>query len=198
MGISRSESGEFSFRFWGFSIDKTQGEINCHLSSKKLCVNALSGLYLISTSIWQRARCLWKNWSVNALSGLYLISTRRILWLGTNRGVCQCPLWLIHHFYWVKNFWKRFRTVESVNTLSGLYIISTSIKIGTEIKLKDVSMLFRAYTSFLRHETSLWAVLVVECQCPFGLIHHFYNPWVKENVLPEMCQCPFRLIHHFY
>ena len=24
MGISRSESGEFSFRFWGFSIDKTQ------------------------------------------------------------------------------------------------------------------------------------------------------------------------------
>ena len=30
MGISRSESGEFSFRFWGFSIDKTQvdGKIN--------------------------------------------------------------------------------------------------------------------------------------------------------------------------
>ena len=39
-----------------------------------ICVNALSGLYLISTTVWavlkpQRTYC------VNALSGLYLIST---------------------------------------------------------------------------------------------------------------------------
>ena len=125
MGISRSESGEFSFRFWGFSIDKTQGEINCHLSSKKLCVNALSGLYLISTKkerFWgcrkvnvsmpfraytsflqmpYRGRSQLMGWSVNALSGLYLISTNN-----------ECS----HH---------SGEAIWGVNALSGLYLIST-------------------------------------------------------------------------
>ena len=37
------------------------------------------------------------------------------------------------------------------------------------------------------------------CQCPLGLIHHFYAEWCrKSRQLWQMCQCPLGLIHHFY
>ena len=62
-----------------------------------LSVNALSGLYLISTRRWS----IWlsTDMRVNALSGLYLISTRK-------ENLME----------------KRFC---GVNALSGLYLIST-------------------------------------------------------------------------
>ena len=88
-------------------------------------VNALSGLYLISTSLedfleatkeivsmpsraytsflqdmWSEENVDWR-FCVNALSGLYLISTR-----------CRFELWGLLD--------------KSVNALSGLYLISTS------------------------------------------------------------------------
>ena len=111
---------------------------------------------------------------VNALSGLYIISTRDMSGLSrVSYNVCQCPLGLIHHFYSGKGLGKAqiylvsmpsraytsFLRKESyngepvlahrVNALSGLYIISTHI-------LKRI-----------------WK-MVKECQCPLGLIHHFY------------------------
>ena len=62
---------------------------------------------------------------VNALSGLYLISTR----IHSPRGwysafEFQCPLGLISHFY--ENVWIRHHLPTwSFNALSGLYLIST-------------------------------------------------------------------------
>ena len=69
------------------------------LSSITPCVNALSGLYLIST---MKKRLLdFIYLCVNALSGLYLISTSILLW------------------------WRNRIRICSVNALSGLYLIST-------------------------------------------------------------------------
>ena len=64
-----------------------------------LCVNALSGCYLISTSGPVHSLKLLRN-SVNALSGCYLIST------GTRNLIYLTSMW-------------------SVNALSGCYLIST-------------------------------------------------------------------------
>ena len=64
---------------------------------------------------------------------------------------------------------------QCVNALSGLYLIST-------------------------HEvTRRYIEALVKCQCPLGLIPHFYKPkeksW-KDSILT--CQCPLGLIPHFY
>ena len=90
---------------------------------KVKCVNALSGLYLISTLLEKNGRGILL-YRVNALSGLYLIST--IGWENEERHnlMCQCPLGLIPHFYRKENFMKRFYEF-CVNALSGLYLIST-------------------------------------------------------------------------
>ena len=52
MGISRSESGEFSFRFWGFSIDKTHSGLSCyHVPQKSglsICVSMPSRAWVVT------------------------------------------------------------------------------------------------------------------------------------------------------
>ena len=57
----------------------------------------------------------------------------------------------------------------------------------------------RAYTSFLRDDNcSAWCRLS-RCQCPLGLIPHFYAEEVPVDVVATMmCQCPLGLIPHFY
>ena len=113
---------------------------------------------------------------VNALSGLYLISTPKAVVKTVIDKMCQCPLGLIPHFYFAKasihrlqisvsmpsraytSFLHQKGRVEkyainvSVNALSGLYLISTYLEI-TEPE---------ADGSFT-------------CQCPLGLIPHFYQ-----------------------
>ena len=69
-------------------------------------VNALSGLYLISTLMYQ-IHIGQKKQRVNALSGLYLISTKTRFML---------------ELYW-----------KCVNALSGLYLIST-LQIGVTVR----------------------------------------------------------------
>ena len=89
------------------------------------CVNALSGLYLISTA--KRQTLASYILRVNALSGLYLISTSTSPSLALPLLIaCQCPLGLIPHFY---------------ITFSGI----------TPSRVNKVSMPSRAYTSFLRY-----------------------------------------------
>ena len=64
--------------------------------------------------------------------------------------MCQCPLGLIPHFY---DFYDEYGLQvkgKRVNALSGLYLIST----------------WKAFTA----RVMLWHV----CQCPLGLIPHFY------------------------
>ena len=114
---------------------------------KVKCVNALSGLYLISTLLEKNGRGILL-YRVNALSGLYLIST--IGWENEERHnlMCQCPLGLIPHFYRKENFMKRFYEF-CVNALSGLYLISTANSRSSQSRIHLVSMPSRAYTSFL-------------------------------------------------
>ena len=61
---------------------------------------------------------------VNALSGLYLISTTINVGVKHFKSGCQCPLGLIPHFYKLKDFYENLDKF-GVNALSGLYLIST-------------------------------------------------------------------------
>ena len=68
---------------------------------------------------WYKVKC------VNALSGLYLIST----WYQQRTrkdpfAMCQCPLGLIPHFY-SELVLPKHHDQYGVNALSGLYLIST-------------------------------------------------------------------------
>ena len=65
--------------------------------------------------------------------------------------------------------------IQCVNALSGLYLISTNAT--------DLRMI---------HETYV-------CQCPLGLITHFYSESQENTRLKtEVCQYPLGLIPHFY
>ena len=90
-------------------------------------VNALSGLYLISTTVQMRDDICYTVDCVNALSGLYLISTN------------------VYDYIAVTHY------IEGVNALSGLYLISTGGISRRSLILIIVSMPSRAYTSFLRY-----------------------------------------------
>ena len=62
--------------------------------------------------------------SVNALSGLYLISTKFLDFHDLEDVRCQCPLGLIPHFY--QDCYSMQSVMDAcVNALSGLYLIST-------------------------------------------------------------------------
>ena len=67
------------------------------------------------------------------------------------------------------------------------------------LKIHLVSMPSRAYTSFLQHFSSIELEEGCPCQCPLGLIPHFYKddgrPFPKWMI---ECQCPLGLIPHFY
>ena len=88
------------------------------------CVNALSGLYLISTIILSGLQRPLRK-SVNALSGLYLISTRD--W-NPDQVLLNFSVNALSGLYLISTV---SRTCESsivtwcVNALSGLYLIST-------------------------------------------------------------------------
>ena len=93
-------------------------------TSGTICVNALSGCYLISTRTINNCIERRKN-GVNALSGCYLISTK---------GGREVPA----------------RHSSCVNALSGCYLISTTNPNGKYVILEiTVSMPSRAVTSFL-------------------------------------------------
>ena len=111
---------------------------------------------------------------VNALSGLYLISTLEkllMIWIST---LC-------------------------VNALSGLYLISTTLTAVCMVKIEEVSMPSRAYTSFLLvMAQGEFTLTFAVCQCPLGLIPHFYEIDGVESWVKVSCQCPLGLIPHFY
>ena len=65
--------------------------------------------------------------------------------------MCQCPLGLIPHFY---DFYDEYGLQvkgKRVNALSGLYLISTQL------------------------QRNMAQLLMYQCQCPLGLIPHFYK-----------------------
>ena len=138
-------------------------------------VIALSGCYLISTCMYVKSTAQITSVSmpsravtsflhqllrfckehgilrVNALSGCYLISTI------TN-----------------SNLEKEF--IISVNALSGCYLISTRDENGEVVTIDPrVSMPSRAVTSFLHGYSDEYDDHPAECQCPLGLLPHFYR-----------------------
>ena len=56
------------------------------------------------------------------------------------------------------------------------------------------------YTSFLLTVRQvMWALRMKPCQCPLGLIPHFYAIIANTvNPMTAVCQCPLGLIPHFY
>ena len=96
----------------------------------------------------------------------------RLIWISSTR--CQCPLGLIPHFY------------EEDDQYKVIWNIA-------------VSMPSRAYTSFLLLDmTSTMQTMFNLCQCPLGLIPHFYMLYNNIECFRTMCQCPLGLIPHFY
>ena len=90
-----------------------------------MCVNALSGCYLISTgkkgAVWLTSLILCQC-PLGLLPHFYPILRLKEF---KTRSVCQCPLGLLPHFY--SRAWKIYVNVKSpsVNALSGCYLIST-------------------------------------------------------------------------
>ena len=90
-----------------------------------------------------------------------------------------------------------------VNALSGLYLISTAADNNHNTTAADnVSMPSRANDSFLpaRGVLNLIHRFVVKCQCPLGLMTHFYDEVYSLICFFEdnECQCPLGLMTHFY
>ena len=65
--------------------------------------------------------------------------------------LCQCPLGLIPHFYKEGTETYTYERDTSVNALSGLYLISTE------------------------RCSPIYKLVIHTCQCPLGLIPHFYG-----------------------
>ena len=83
--------------------------------------------------------------------------------------------------------WMGYVRGRCVNALSGLYLISTNIKAHDIAMSEGVSMPSRAYTSFLQ-ETQCYTIrLRVLCQCPLGLIPHFYGENINYEDVKNVC-----------
>ena len=115
------------------------------------------------------------------------------------KGKCQCPLGLIPHFYVLEET-KLSREAKGVNALSGLYLISTIHRIKMPKGRKDLCV--NALSGLYLISTFTRILLDLEssgCQCPLGLIPHFYGLCLLDRVYDhETCQCPLGLIPHFY
>ena len=63
----------------------------------------------------------------------------------------------------------------------------------------DVSMPSRASTSFLLESSVLTLLIHNLCQCPHGLVPHFYKARsLRDKGYTLLCQCPHGLVPHFY
>ena len=114
------------------------------------CVNALSGLYLIST-IWTRIQAIISVY-VSMPSRAYTSFLLQYRWemISVILWIVSMPSRAYTSFLQKKN-WIICQLLMSVNALSGLYLISTVIITTNMTQLDRVSMPSRAYTSFLRY-----------------------------------------------
>ena len=88
-------------------------------------VNALSGCYLISTTMYPKTTiCLVVcQCPLGLLPHFYSIQCPH---MRKTSMVCQCPLGLLPHFYVSCRDNKAYSSVHRVNALSGCYLISTT------------------------------------------------------------------------
>ena len=88
---------------------------------------------------------------VNALSGLYLISTAEPSVAMVQGEMCQCPLGLIPHFYGAAEAAAEVGRVETCQCPLGLIPHFYQMGYRAVSSCREVSMPSRAYTSFLRY-----------------------------------------------
>ena len=82
---------------------------------------------------------------------------------------------------------------------SGLYIISTWNNIVALITLNECQCPLGLIPHFYLIELLMYRDLSSLCQCPLGLIPHFYDDFFdEEDESDDECQCPLGLIPHFY
>ena len=139
----------------------------------------LMGLYLIFTWHVSCRRHEMHVWGCQCPLGLipHFYWAKSLYEMIVKGNRCQCPLGLIPHFYMIPYYDQDADWWFCVNALSGLYLISTdSPDMLYRTMFDSVSMPSRAYTSFLRctYECYFeWRYR--QCQCPLGLIPHFYS-----------------------
>ena len=102
---------------------------------------------------------------------------------------------LSHHYFII------FLVTNTNTLLSGLYLISTAKEVLTnnlEVKECQCPLGLIPHFYLIQHHNT--GGMTVECQCPLGLIPHFYIEWhfVFYIIYIELCQCPLGLIPHFY
>ena len=139
------------------------------------------------------------NGCVNALSGLYLISTNNTSsYDRINSMECQCPLGLIPHFYVIRIAHK-WCGRRCVNALSGLYLISTANKnVIIESKESCVNALSGLYliSTHNNENNDLEEVFGVNALSGLYLISTLLQS--NQRRPGKLCQCPLGLIPHFY
>ena len=113
---------------------------------------------------------------------------------------CQCPLGLMTHFYVVERLEKPNGYGECQCPLGLMTHFYQSIRALLTCRYLNVSMPSRADDSFLHCKHScLQERTYYVCQCPLGLMTHFYGT-SEQPTVPEdhVCQCPLGLMTHFY
>ena len=113
---------------------------------------------------------------VNALSGLYLISTRNCLMEGSAEIIVSMPSRAYTSFLQSRCDQKYVLPGHRVSMPSRAYTSFLLRYYLVYLIIRLVSMPSRAYTSFLLLEDGSTAELdTISCQCPLGLIPHFYS-----------------------
>ena len=135
----------------------------------------LSGLYLISTA----KEVLTNNLEVKECQCPLRLIPHFYIWKLSSislssRARCQCPLGLIPHFYPLPK-WMIETMFKCVNALSGLYLISTLVISSTSfLPFYGVNALSGLYL-ISTEDKHLYKLIELACQCPLGLIPHFYG-----------------------
>ena len=121
--------------------------------------------------------------SFNALTGLSCYALAGGIALSST--AFQCPLGLIPHFYLTDYY-----AGEMINIVSMPSRAYTSFLRWKGLLSEDyavaVSMPSRAYTSFLLAMGPVEYSLDFTCQCPLGLIPHFYMVLILKDIVRTM------------
>ena len=142
----------------------------------------------------------WTHGLAPMWSGLYIISTWNNIVALITLNECQCPLGLIPHFYLIELL--MYRDLSSLcqcplGLIPHFYLLAVCM-----VKIEElVSMPSRAYTSFLL--TTLRSLIISMSVICVNALSGLYLISTMDTIVPEMmdlmlCQCPLGLIPHFY
>ena len=163
-------------------------------NEKKHYENALAGFIFISTATKYCGRR-----SIGQVCQCPVGLILHFYWLlyvaPVEKILCQCPVGLILHFYTNKAYMvnKKCMCQCPVGLILHFYLINTL----QSVAWTDVSMPCRAYPSFLQHDRAVPKIVERMCQCPVGLILHFYEERKKTNRRLILVSMPCRAYPSF-